>query len=201
MSCYKVIHKQCFFYGISAEKMLGCARINIRFCKLNNTYSKEETHSIKVGLYTLLILALFACVYVVRRNVALHNEESSHYSLKARFGRTDGLSIGDPVRLAGIDVGKIINAEIDPNYKAVLTLEIKDGINIPADSSASIVSDGVLGSKYIEIEPGGDEEYISADGEFAYTQDAMVLEELLDRIIGLGKAKRKKEKNEVQNYE
>ena len=170
---------------------------------MNNTYSKEETHSIKVGLYTVLIMALLVAVYVVRRDIALHNEESSHYSLRARFGRTDGLSVGDPVRLAGIDVGKIINAEIDPNYKAVLTLEIKDGVNIPSDSSASIVSDGVLGSKYIEIEPGGDEEFLPDDGEFAYTQDAMVLEELLDRIIGIGKSKRKKDNDvtEVQDDE
>ncbi len=170
---------------------------------MNNTYSKEETHSIKVGLYTVLIMALLVAVYVVRRNIALHNEESSHYSLRARFGRTDGLSVGDPVRLAGIDVGKIINAEIDPNYKAVLTLEIRDGVNIPSDSSASIVSEGVLGSKYIEIEPGGDEEFLPDDGEFAYTQDAMVLEELLDRIIGIGKSKRKKDNDvtEVQDDE
>ena len=170
---------------------------------MNDTYSKDETHSIKVGLYTILIIALLSAVYIIRRNVALHNEESSHYSLKARFGRTDGLSVGDPVRLAGVDIGKIINAEIDSNYKAVLTLEIKDGVNIPADSSASIVSDGVLGSKYIEIEPGGEEEYIPDDGEFAYTQDAMVLEELLDRIIGIGKAKRKngKDVTEVQDDE
>ncbi|MBP5399410.1 MAG: MCE family protein [Alphaproteobacteria bacterium] len=165
---------------------------------MNNTYSKEEIHSIRVGIYTILIIALLSVVYMVRRNVALHNEESSHYSLKARFGRTDGLSVGDPVRLAGVDIGKVIDAEIDPNYKAVLTLEIKDGINIPSDSSASIVSDGVLGSKYIEIEPGGEEEYIPDDGEFAYTQDAMVLEELLDRIIGIGKSKRKKDENVVE---
>ena len=49
-----------------------------------------------------------------------------------------------------------------------------------------------MGNKYIEIEPGGSEEYIENEGEFSYTQDAIVLEELIDRIISLGKAKRKK---------
>ena len=63
-------------------------------------------------------------------------------------------------------------------------------VNIPDDSSASIVSSGVMGNKYIEIEPGGSEEYIENNGEFFYTQDAIVLEELVDRIISLGKAKR-----------
>ena len=48
-----------------------------------------------------------------------------------------------------------------------------------------------MGNKYIEIEPGGSPDYLAPGGEFAYTQDAMVLEELIDRIIGIGKANRK----------
>ena len=47
-----------------------------------------------------------------------------------------------------------------------------------------------MGSKYIEIEPGGSEDMLSPGDEFAYTQDAMVIEELLDRIVGIGKANR-----------
>jgi len=57
------------------------------------------------------------------------------------------------------------------------------------------LSNGILGGKYIEIEPGGSEDYITPGGEFTYTQDAMVLEELLDRIIGIGKANRNKNSN------
>ena len=71
-----------------------------------------------------------------------------------------------------------------------MTVEIKEGINIPDDSSASIVSSGLMGSKYIEIEPGGSEDYLAPGDEFSYTQDAMVIEELLDRIVSMGKAKR-----------
>ena len=149
--------------------MLDCSRICERFFKLSDTYSKDETYSIKIGIYTVLIIAVLACAYMVKSKMAMHDEQSSYYSLLARFGRTDGLSVGDPVRIAGIDIGSVINAELDQNYKAVLTLEIKDGIKIPADSSVAIVSDGVLGSKYIEIEPGGDEEYLQDDAEFSYT--------------------------------
>ena len=182
-------------FGRKNARLHACKK---EVCNLSDTYSKDETYSIKVGIYTVLIIAVLTCAYIIRRNLALHDEQSSHYSLLARFGRTDGLSIGNPVRMAGIDIGKVINAKIDPNYKAVLTLEIKDGVKVPLDSSASIVSDGVLGNKYIEIEPGGDEEYLQDDEEFAYTQDAMVLEELLDRIIGIGKAKNKKDVKKEQ---
>lgn len=161
---------------------------------MNNTYSRDEAYSIKIGLYTVLAIAFLVSAYIVNRNLARNDEKSSHYSLLARFGRTDGLAVGNDVRMAGINVGKVINAQIDENYNAILTLEIQDKVKIPDDSSASIVSDGILGGKYIEIEPGGSEDFLAPQGEFSYTQDAMVLEELLDRIIGIGKANRKKGK-------
>ena len=165
---------------------------------MNETYSKDEAHSVKIGLYTILLIAILSSFYIIKHKLEQNDEESSHYVLQARFGRTDGLAIGSPVRMAGLDIGKVINARIDNHYKAILTFEIKDTIKIPDDSSASIVSDGVLGGKYIEIEPGGSEDYIAPKGEFTYTQDAMVLEELLDRIIGIGKANRNKQENNTK---
>lgn len=166
--------------------------------QIQENYSHDEAYSLKIGFYTLLILAILAGFYINERRQALHNEEDSHYSLQARFGRTDGLAIGSDVRMAGLNIGKVIDARIDEHYKAILTFEIKEGINIPDDSSASIVSDGILGSKYIEVEPGGSEDFIAPGGEFSYTQDAMVLEELLDRIIGIGKANRQKQKTDFK---
>ena len=56
-----------------------------------------------------------------------------------------------------------------------------------------------MGAKYIEIEPGGSEDFITTNGEFSYTQDAMVIEELIERIIGIGKAKRQNKKEKTTN--
>ena len=56
-----------------------------------------------------------------------------------------------------------------------------------------------MGNKYIEIEPGGDEEFLQPNDEFEYTQDAMVIEELVDRIINIGKANRKKATENIEN--
>ena len=98
--------------------------------------------------------------------------------------------------MAGVTVGQVAEAKLDNKYNAVLTLKFREDINIPDDSSASIVSDGILGSKYIEVEPGGSEDYLTEGDEFGFTQDAMVLEELIERIIGMGKAKRQSEKKE-----
>ena len=101
--------------------------------------------------------------------------------------------VGDLVRLAGMNVGKVVDAKLGDGYKAILTLEINEKFKLPDDSSASIVSSGIMGPKYIEIEPGGSEDMIAPGGEFSYTQDAMVIEELLDRIVSIGKANRNKQ--------
>lgn len=94
--------------------------------------------------------------------------------------------------VGGVTVGRVVGAKLDDHFNAIMTMELKDGIRIPDDSSASIVSSGIMGAKYIEIEPGGSEDYLQPGGEFSYTQDAMVIEELVDRIISIGKANRSK---------
>lgn len=154
-----------------------------------DTYSVEESKYIKVGLYIALVLLGFLIyAYFPHSEV---EKSSQYYNVFARFNRTDGLLVGDKVRMAGVTIGKVIDAKLDDNFKAILTLDIKKGIDIPDDSSASIVSSAIMGNKYIEIEVGGNDNYIPQNGEFEYTQDAMVLEELLDRIIGMGKSNRK----------
>lgn len=159
---------------------------------MQEKYSREETKSLSVGFYVALALIVGTGYFVLQRDKVEHAEKGNYYALDARFGRTDGLLVGDKVRLAGVTIGRVVGAQLDDHFNAIMTLEVKDGIKIPDDSSASIVSSGIMGSKYIEIEPGGSEDYLPAGGEFSYTQDAMVLEELLDRIVSIGKANRSK---------
>ncbi len=165
---------------------------------MSNDYSREEENALKTGLYVILALAILSLFYVSGRKAVEHSEAGSYYPVYARFGRTDGLQIGNAVRLAGITVGRVTDAKLDSHYNAILTLEMKEGIKIPDDSSASIVSDGILSTKYIEIEPGGSEDFLPPKGEFNYTQVAMVLEELIERIISMGKAKNQSNKGETE---
>lgn len=162
---------------------------------MQEVYTKDETQSFQVGAYVaLIILAIIGYKAWTARDVE-HADDGSYYALDARFGRTDGLLVGDKVRLAGVTVGKVVNAKLDDHFNAILTLDIKEGVHIPDDSSASIVSSGLMGPKYIEIEPGGSEDFLTPGGEFSYTQDAMVIEELLDRIVSIGKANREPKQN------
>ena len=155
-----------------------------------NNFTKEELKNFVIGLI-VIILAIIALGIYRWQSTVWADAKKTDYTLYATFNRTDGLDIGNKVRMAGIDVGYVENTVIDDNFRATLTLKIKSGIVIPDDSSAAIVSSGILGGKYIEIEPGGSEEMLVEGAEFIYTQDAMVLEELVDRIISMGKAKRK----------
>lgn len=157
-------------------------------------YSKEEAKAIKTGLYAALVIAVVVLLTVFGRHDAAELDNGESYEVNARFGRTDGLLVGDLVRMAGVNIGKVVNAQLDKDFRAILTLDINENVKIPDDSSASIVSSGIMGKKYIEIEPGGSFDFIMPGGEFSYTQDAMVIEELIDRIISIGKANKSENK-------
>ena len=164
--------------------------------KILELYSKEETRNLKIGLSVLLLTSVAFFAILFSRDEITHQDGGRYYQLYARFNRTDGLLVGNLVRLAGMDIGRVVNARLDQNFKAILTLEVNEKIQLPDDSSAAIVSSGIMGNKYIEIEPGGSEDMLTPGSEFSYTQDAMVLEELIERIIGIGKAKRQNQKGE-----
>ena len=144
---------------------------------IKETYSKEETRHLKIGFSVALGILIIVLCWVTANNKVSHQEKGRYYPVQARFNRTDGLLVGDLVRLAGVNIGKVVDAKLDKNFKAIMTLEIKDGILLPDDSSASIVSSGLMGAKYIEIEPGGSMDMMEPGGEFAQTQDARGVEE------------------------
>ncbi len=156
-----------------------------------DNFNKEELKNFIIGLCVISVFVLGIMIFKIQRNV-WEGAEDTDYEIYAAFNRTDGLVVGDKVRMSGLDIGRVIASVLDDNYRAILTLQIGAHVQIPDDSSAAIVSSGIMGNKYIEIEPGGSEDYIAPEGEFQYTQDAMILEELIDRIISLGKAKQKK---------
>lgn len=158
---------------------------------MEEKYSVEESKTLRTGIITLLAI-LVAVFITISHNASIKGGKvGGAYEIYASFGRTDGLNVGDVVRMAGVNVGRVIEADLEENFTTKLTLEIDSKYKIPDDSSASIVSFGLIGGKYIEIDVGGSEDYVAPGGEISYTQDAMILEELLDRIISLGKSKQK----------
>jgi phospholipid/cholesterol/gamma-HCH transport system substrate-binding protein len=106
------------------------------------------------------------------------------YQLVAKFDRVDGLEVGGDVRISGIRVGRVVSQRLDPvSYRAEVRFSVADGIEIPADSSAAIVSTSLLGGKYLALTPGADDEMLGQGGEITFTQSSISLEELIGQFV------------------
>jgi phospholipid/cholesterol/gamma-HCH transport system substrate-binding protein len=132
------------------------------------------------GAVVLLVAAGFLAYAVANSG----RTGASGYPLYARFEHIDGLGVGADVRLAGVKVGSIADARIDPqSFLAVVRLNVRDDIKLPKDSAAIITSESLLGGKYLSLQPGGDEAILQAGQTITITQSSVSLEELLGKFI------------------
>lgn len=106
------------------------------------------------------------------------------YELKASFRSVDGVSVGTDVRLAGVKVGTVTGLDLNPDtYYADATVTVRDGIDVPDDSSILISSEGLLGGNFVEIQPGGSPVMLAAGEEILDTQGAVGLVQLLMKFV------------------
>lgn len=108
----------------------------------------------------------------------------SGYQISARFTGLGGLGIGDSVQISGVKIGSVAKIELNPtDYMAKVTIAIEDKIKLPTDTSALISSESLLGGKYMELQPGADDEFLKAGDEITMTQSPQNLEQLLGKFI------------------
>lgn len=152
----------------------------------------RDTREIIIGAVSL---SLFAVIFmlVTGKDDQTDAVADEYYRIDAVFNRVDGLLPGDEVRLGGIKIGFVESQAIDADYHAVLTFAIRKDIPLPFDTSAAIHTNGLFGSKFVVLEPGGEFDYLGEGDEITYTQDSVVVEDLLDLIISEGKSKRTKQ--------
>lgn len=106
------------------------------------------------------------------------------YQIFAKFDNIDGIESGSDIKIAGVKIGTVASQNIDPeNYRAVVKLNINRNIKLPEDSSAKIVSSGLLGGKYLAIEIGADDQMLKDGGQIKFTQSGVNFEELLGKFI------------------
>lgn len=106
------------------------------------------------------------------------------YALIGKFDRIDGLKEGSDVRMSGIKIGTVTKQILDPKtYLAVVSLNVRPGVQLPRDSSARIASDGLLGDKYLSVTPGGEDAMLPAGGEIQHTQGSVDIVSLVGRMI------------------
>lgn len=125
-------------------------------------------------------------------------DDAGSYQVKASFGDIGTLGTGADVRISGVKIGKVEQLSLNSDtYRAAITMRIDNDYTIPDDSSASIVGDGLLGGKYIQIIAGGSDDAVAAGGTIAYTQDAVSLESLIGKFA-FGSGDDKKEGDEAE---
>ncbi len=157
----------------------------------------QTKKEISIGIIlTVLLVCLFSCVH----NRSVHHHDKGRFVLNATFNKADGLMPMAEVRLAGIRVGQIGEQKLSMNgHQVIVQLVFDKPVDIPLDSSVSIETDGIMGSKHIEIVPGGDEEIMISGDSFSYTQDSLILTELLDKVNAY--MREKKENQSITNQE
>lgn len=112
-------------------------------------------------------------------------ERSSTYTLNANFDNIGGLKIRAPVTVSGVKIGQVTNIVLDPTtFKAKVTLIIDEQDNdLPTDTSASIYTQGLLGSNYISLSPGFSEQSLKNGDVIATTRSALILEDLIGQLM------------------
>ena len=157
-----------------------------------NTKSTE----ILVGLFMAIGLASLFMLAMKVSNLNIYNNDEG-YEITANFDDISGLKIKSPVTMAGVRIGRVSDILFDSQtFEAVVKIRIESKYNtLPKDTSASIYTAGLLGEKYIGLEPGGDEENLQQNDKLKLTQSSLVLEKLISRFVDsfLDKGSDKKE--------
>jgi phospholipid/cholesterol/gamma-HCH transport system substrate-binding protein len=136
---------------------------------------------VTAGLAALLVLALQVS------NASTFNTAES-YHVSAEFTNIGGLKVRAPVKSAGVLVGRVERIEFDnTKFVARVTMRLDKRYEFPTDTSASILTSGLLGEQYIGLDGGGDTNIVKDGGQFKLTQSAVVLEKLIGQFL-YGKA-------------
>jgi len=146
--------------------------------------SKQAKIEIGVGILVILTMVALFMIAVKVSNFTATLQDRPTYILKAHFDNIGGLKVRAPVKLSGVVIGRVSSIGIDPDtYRALVTMKIDKAYQLPLDTSASILTSGLLGDQYIGLDPGGDEEYLANGDEIEITQSALVLEELIGQFL------------------
>ena len=146
----------------------------------------NRTLEIGTGLFVLLGFAalIFLTTQLPSSGLKLSAAKTG-YHVTANFDNIGDLKVGSPVTMAGVSVGEVEAIKFDPkSFQAVVGLRFDNQYKeIPDDSFASILTQGLLGGKYIGLSPGGSDTFLKNGSQIAQTQSAIVLENLISKLF------------------
>jgi phospholipid/cholesterol/gamma-HCH transport system substrate-binding protein len=136
-----------------------------------------------VGVFVLLGMIAVVFLALKAANLASFSTGPT-YSLSAKFDNIGGLKVRAPVKSAGVTVGRVIAIALDAQtFQGLVTIELDSRVMFPSDTSAKILTSGLLGDQYIGLEPGGSDKNLSGGDQIKMTQSAVVLENLIGQFL------------------
>ncbi len=106
------------------------------------------------------------------------------YQVSAEFDNIEGVNVGTDVRMAGIKVGTVVAQDLNPeNFQARVQMSIMPGLSLADDTTAKVTAEGLLGSKFIALEPGGSDTKLADGGVISYTQGAVDIWSLISQAM------------------
>jgi len=146
----------------------------------------KQTRTIEIVTGAFIVLG-FVALYIIATsatNISSYGEGNG-YAVTASFNNIGALKTRDAVTMAGVTIGRVTAIQLDPkSFTALVTMQIDGNYNdIPDDSTASILTEGLLGSQYIGIDAGGSSSPLKNHSKIQYTQDSLVLEKLIQQFF------------------
>ncbi len=146
---------------------------------------KKQVLELWVGVFVALgIAALVFLAFNVANGSFKRGGEGQGYTVTAAFSDIGGLKVKAPVKASGVVVGRVTNIQLDPqSYQAKVTLNIESQYQFSTDTSAQILTSGLLGEQYIGLLQGGDPDVLANGDSITLTSSAMVLEQLIGKFM------------------
>ena len=142
---------------------------------------KRENLEIAVGIFVLI--GIVALGYLSFKLGKIDFLSGGYYTLYAEFDKVGGIKKGSVVEIGGVPVGSVEKVTLNNKYQAVVELKILSSIKLPDDSIASVRTKGLIGEKYIQITPGGSDQYIAQNGKIRETESSIDIEEVLSKYV------------------
>ncbi len=145
---------------------------------------RQRKVEIIVGLFVVIALMCLAFL-ALRVSGLIVSTGGARYAVTANFDNVGDLRVRAPVSIAGVRVGQITHIQLDEQtFEAVVTMEIDENqSNIPVDSSASIYTEGLLGSNYVSVSPGVEDKALHSGSVITSTHSAIILENLIGQFL------------------
>jgi phospholipid/cholesterol/gamma-HCH transport system substrate-binding protein len=138
--------------------------------------------TLELGVGVFVIIGILALGYLSVKLGRVDIFGGRGYRITADFPSVGGLRTGSPVEIAGVEVGRV-EAIVLADYQARVVMRIQGGVNLQEDSIASIKTKGLIGEKYVRINPGGSDRIIQPNGKIREVEPPVDLEELISKYI------------------